>query len=168
MSAEAVGWVYRHSPYSGQFLAVHLAIADVVNDQANNQFWMALPRLSEKARVNRGTAKRAIDQMVADSFLTLVEKSNGGRSRPSVYRFQFPDVPVVYETRASGTEPAHQTTLPAHHARGIEPKEPNEHFGGRSCFCGAGPYVELSDYMDHIEVCDEEMTPAADLKVVSS
>lgn len=167
MSAEAVGWVYRHSPYAGQFFAVHLAIADVVNDQADHQFWMALPHLSRKARVNRGTAKRAVDHMVERSFLDLVEQSNGGRSRPSVYRFCFPDVPVVYETRASRTKPAPHARIPAHGARGIELNEPNEHTAQRICVRCGDVCDGLDVYQTHLETCDEEMVSAADLKVVS-
>jgi hypothetical protein len=178
MSAEAVGWVYRHSPYKGQFLAVHLAIADVVNDQASHEFWMALPKLAAKARVDRGTAKRAIDHMCSEEewgsepFLILVEASKGGRNRPSVYRFRYPDVPVVYETRASRTEPAHDAVQPARGARGIDPNEPNENSRpGRLCAaCGAGPFPDVTAYGIHQETCpvlnDPDFVPAPDLKVV--
>ena len=179
VSAEAVGWVYRHSPYRGQFLAVHLAIADVVNDQAGHQFWMSLPKLASKARVDRGTAKRAIDHMCSkdewgqEPFLVLVQQSNGGRSRPSVYRFRYPDVPVVYETRASGTEPAHGADLPARGARGKELNEPNEQPCARRICTGCGEALDdVAAYMDHVEsdcpvLNGDDFTPAADLKVVS-
>lgn len=174
MSAEAVGWVYRHSPYEGQFLAVHLAVADTVSDQHANQFWMVLPKLAAKARVNRGTAKRALDHMCdtdewGDSpFLELVEQSDGGRGRPSVYRFLFPDVPVVYETRASGTtgpaetrashtKPARHARKPAHDARGKEPKEPNDQNAGekRSTIQAGccGEQVPLVDILEHELLC---------------
>lgn len=103
MSADAEGWVYRHSPYRGATFQVHHAIADSVNDQHQNRFWMKMPTLGEKARVDRGTAKRAVDQLVADGFLELIFQSAGGWNTPSEYRFLFPDVPVVFETREEAT-----------------------------------------------------------------
>jgi len=98
VSAEATGWVYRHSPYRGALFSVHLAVADSVNDQHGNEFWMAQGTLASKARVGRQAANTALAGMVADGYLEILEEG-GGRSRPSHYRFLFPDVPVTHETR---------------------------------------------------------------------
>lgn len=98
MSAEATGWVYRRSPYRGASFTVHLAVADSVNDQHGNEFWMAQGALASKARVGRQTANIALATMVADGYLEILEEG-GGRSRPAHFRFLFPDVPVTHETR---------------------------------------------------------------------
>lgn len=124
MSADAVGWVYRHSPYTGVTFQVHHAVADSVNDQHGNEFWLAKPKLSVKARTSVASAKRAMETLTADGFLELLEES-GGRAG-SRYLFLFPDVPVVYDSRATGSprtgsfdktnrligqpQPAHQNT----------------------------------------------------------
>ncbi len=97
MSADATGWVYRHSPYTGVTFAVHLAIADSVNDQNGNELWMKKAKLSEKARVSTGSTKTAMALLVEDGFLELMEESHG--RNPSRYRFLFPDEPVVFEAR---------------------------------------------------------------------
>jgi hypothetical protein len=101
MSADAVGWVYRHSPYSGVAFQVHHAVADSVNDQHGNEFWMTKPNLAIKARTSVASAKRAMEAMVADGYLDLLEES-GGRDG-SRYRFLFPDVPVIYDSRSTGS-----------------------------------------------------------------
>ena len=99
MSAEAVGWVYRHSPYAGATFQVHSAIADSVNDQNDNEFWLPLRRLAEKARTRPSTAKVARDQLLADGFIAELQTPSPGRGNVGRYRFLFPDVPVVYDTR---------------------------------------------------------------------
>lgn len=108
MSAEATGWTYRHSPLKGSGLLVHLAIADSVNDQHYNEFWMTVGRLADKARVERRTAGRALQDLADGGFLTMLEDHSKER-KPSRYRFEFPAVAVVFETRASrehgSTEP---------------------------------------------------------------
>lgn len=96
MSAEAVGWVFRHSPYSGLKFAVHLAIADSVNDQHDQELWMSQSRLASKARCSRPRANEALVELVEDGFLVLLEEHVGKANR---YRFVFPDTPVAYESR---------------------------------------------------------------------
>ena len=105
MSADATAWVFRHSPLRGSELIVHLAIADSVNDQNGNEFWMAVGRLAEKSRQERRTAGRAVASLVEAGFLTILE-DNSTRRKPSRYRFEFPEtVHVVYETRHGSREP---------------------------------------------------------------
>lgn len=86
MSAEATGWVWKHSPYSGAQLLVHLAIADVVNDTHDNEFWMSRSALAEKARVARSTVNETLSDMVERGLLLMLE-SGAEQRRPS--RFQF-------------------------------------------------------------------------------
>lgn len=100
MSSEAIGWVWRHSPYSGATLTVHLAIGDSVNDQNRNEFWMSITNLAVKARMERATASRAVSRILEDGgIVCLVDHRNDKAGRPSKYRFVFPDWPVEYETR---------------------------------------------------------------------
>lgn len=103
MSAEATGYVYRFSPYRGTTFQVHHAVADSVNDQNDNKFWMRQGPLAQKARCGREAANEALATLVADEFIELLEQG-GGRGRPSLYRFLFPDVPVAYDTRKVSDE----------------------------------------------------------------
>lgn len=112
MSAEASGYVFRSSPYRGTQFAVHLAIADSVNDQHDNEFWMSLATLAKKARVSRSMVREAVIRLLRDEFLTLLETHD---RQPNRYRFCFPEVTVVYESRRNP---------PSDHRRGgIRPPE---------------------------------------------
>lgn len=87
MSAEATGWVFRYSPLTSVAFAVHLAIADSVNDQNENEFWMNQAALAAKARTSRKTVNAALAQLVADGFLEPVRMTLGQANR---YRFMMP------------------------------------------------------------------------------
>jgi hypothetical protein len=89
VSAEATGWVFRHSPYKGAGFVIHLAIADSVNDQNDNEFWMSQARLCEKARTSHATTERAVRALRDDGFLTLLE-DNATAGKPCRYRFEMP------------------------------------------------------------------------------
>lgn len=104
MSAEAVGYVYRHSPYNGATFTIHLAIADTVSDQHHNQFWMSTENLAAKTRTTRRTVQRALDQLCDDFF--IIESRPANQHHPATYRFLFPAVEIVYETR-SGAQSVH-------------------------------------------------------------
>lgn len=119
MSAEASGWVFRCSPYRGVPFTVHLAIADSVNDQNEYEFWMRQGVLARKARTTRGTVNTAVDQMVHDGLLLLVERGRGGANR---YRMLMPaSAEIVYdttrgvraETTPGGARPADKAARPA-------------------------------------------------------
>ncbi len=106
MSAEAVGWVFRHSPLKGVAFAIHLAVADSVNDQHEHRFWMRQAVLAVKARTTRATVNTALAAMVNadgehpwDPLVELLAEHRGGANE---YRFLYPDVGVVYETRTRG------------------------------------------------------------------
>jgi hypothetical protein len=100
MSAEAVGYVFRHSPHTGAAFQVHLAIADSVNDQHANELWMATGTIAKKARVARQTASEALAEIVSLGGLEVVEDHRRDRAgKPSRYRFLFPVVAVHYESR---------------------------------------------------------------------
>lgn len=98
MSAEATGWVFRHSPYKGATFSVHLAIADSVNDHYRNEFWMEQGKLGAKARVRRQGVCEALAQLEQDGFIKDLGAVEGTRGIRRV-RFLFPSTPVVYESR---------------------------------------------------------------------
>lgn len=114
MSAEAVGWAFRNSPYRGVPLLVHLALADVTNDVHDNELWMRTDRLAAKARCDSGTARKAILRMIDDGYLALLE-DNSPRHRASRYRFLTPDS-VAPETR-----PTDSVAPETRHGRAVDP-----------------------------------------------
>lgn len=97
-----MGWVFRHSPFTGVTFAVHLAIADSVNDQNDNEFWMAQGNLAQKARVSRRSAQRAVDELIEKGHLVLLE-DNSKAGTPNRYRFE-----GVRHHDAPGASPATQ------------------------------------------------------------
>lgn len=127
MSAEAVGFVYRHSPYQGVVFSVHLAVADSVNDQFDNMFWMATGRLADKARTSRQSVSAALMRLEADGWLSVVERRDGSTVR---YRFLFPESEVVYESRG-GVKPVDRGVKPVDRGvssettGGVKPRDTN-------------------------------------------
>lgn len=120
MSAEAVGWTWRHSPYKGAVLLAHLAIADTVNDQHYNELWMSQRALAAKARIDRKSANQALQTLCRDGMLSLLEERPGKTSR---YRFEFPQVDVVYESRVRRqTPPLGSGSPPGEASDPTEPK----------------------------------------------
>jgi biotin operon repressor len=109
MSAEATGWVFRHSPFKGATFAVHFTIADSVNDQHDNEFWMSQSKLAIKARCSRDTVNVALAALIEDGFLELVEEGTG-RSHANRYRFLYPNADVVWEARKVSAPPTHSTS----------------------------------------------------------
>jgi len=128
MSAEAVSYVYRHSPYNGATFTIHLAIADVVNDTHNNEFWMATDTVAQKTRTNRRTVQRAIDTLCNDGFMELTGKAT--QHRPATYRFLFPPVDIVWTSEQSGvtSDPSGVTSRTpgvTFDPSGVTPRHPN-------------------------------------------
>lgn len=109
MSAEAVGWVYRYSPFTGAAFAVHHALADSTNDMAENEIWARQAWIAAKARVGRQACNGAMTGLVTAGFLEVVE-DNAKVARPNRYRFLFPAVDRVFGTEVSPT-----TTLGVRH-----------------------------------------------------
>lgn len=88
MSGQALGYVFDHSPFRGADFAVHLAIADVVNDLHDHEFYMQARRLADKARVSHDTAVRSLKTLVDRGYLESL--GHVERSRTVRYRFLFP------------------------------------------------------------------------------
>ena len=116
MSSEAVGWVYRHSPFSGVDFAVHAAVADSANDQNDYRLWMSMDTLARKARVSRASATRAVTKLVDAGYLERIDEPGIAKreGRTARYVFLFPDdAEVIFETRRKGGSTG--ATPPAHH-----------------------------------------------------
>lgn len=91
MSAQAVGWVWKHSPFPASAgLIIHLAIADVVNDTYDNEFWMTREALAEKSRCSESSVKRTIRYLVDVGGLVVLERG-GGRGNKTRFRFMMPE-----------------------------------------------------------------------------
>lgn len=108
MSAEATGWVFARSPMSGAAFVVHLAIADSVNDQHGNEFWMRMPNLAKKARLSRGATAKAVAALCDEQFLELVDPGVPGprhSGSPRRFRMMMPDLPRLGECRAENATP---------------------------------------------------------------
>ena len=99
MSAEASGYVWRNSPYTGTKFAIHLAIADTVNDGHQNRLWMSSDQIAMKSRAHRRTVQRVIDEMVEDGFLQRWREAT--QHFPATYEFIFKETPQVW---ASNTD----------------------------------------------------------------
>ena len=86
MSVQAISHVLENSPYKGATFIVHIIIADAVNGQNDNKFWMSYGTTATKARITRRAAITAIQTMVKDGHLELVEKRD---NNSNIYRFMF-------------------------------------------------------------------------------
>lgn len=79
-----MSWVFDHSPYTLGTRLIHLAIADIVNDDNDWLLWASKSKIATKAKVSPPTVTAAFARMVKDGYLELIESHVG---RPSVYRF---------------------------------------------------------------------------------
>lgn len=111
VSAEATAWVWRNSPYKGVAFTIHLAIADVVNDMHDNEFWAHAATVAEKARTTRETVSRALNEMVHDGLLEPLDvgqvDTRKARHLGRKVRFLMPNVEPgagIYESVGSGPQ----------------------------------------------------------------
>ncbi len=100
MSAQATGFVWKYSPrsHSAAVRNVHLAIADVVNDGHDHEFFMRTEQLAIKSRCSRSTVVSALATLVEGGWLEVLREPSGARA--GHYRFMFPDAAVVWETES--------------------------------------------------------------------
>jgi hypothetical protein len=115
MSVSAVTWVFEQSPYKLASRLVHLAIADVVNDDNGWLLWATQSKIAKKALVSPATVSTTMNRMCKDGYLELVEKEPG---RPAVYRFLRPNPsdsegsPPQKEQNSAASPPAKATDDP--------------------------------------------------------
>ena len=130
MSAAAMGNVWKYANYQGSKLVVLLAVADVVNDGYDNEFWMRSGKLAEKCNMHPGNVRRYLRALVDEGWLIELE-IGGGHGKPSRYQFIFKEkedtastdaVVEQKETASYDTESASQCA----HNRVIPRAEPRQ------------------------------------------
>jgi hypothetical protein len=86
--------VYDHSPYEGKRLVIHLAIADIVNTDYDNEFWMSNEKMAKKSRCTREYVNKTLKLMVTDGFLVPIGDGmcQGAGKKTVRYRFVMPNV----------------------------------------------------------------------------
>lgn len=84
MSIRLMTWVWANSPYSGERLLLHLALADFAND--DGVCFPSHSTLAKKARCSTGWVSQTIKQMIADSLIEIVEPAGQGRGKVGRYR----------------------------------------------------------------------------------
>ena len=75
MSIKIMSWVWDKSPYRGESLLVHLALADWANDEGF--CWPNQESISKKARCSVEHVRRVTRQMESDGYLSIVSVSKG-------------------------------------------------------------------------------------------
>jgi len=76
--------VWQTSPYAGERLLLHLALADFANDEG-----MCFPShhtLARKARCSTSWVSQTMRQMVNDGLIEVVERAGNGRGKVGRYR----------------------------------------------------------------------------------
>lgn len=67
--------VWASSPYRGEALLLHLALADFANDEGH--CWPSQRTLARKARCSENYVRVAIKRMIIDGLVEITEQSNG-------------------------------------------------------------------------------------------
>jgi DNA-binding IscR family transcriptional regulator len=84
MSIKWMTWVWQESPYSGERLLLHLALADYASDEG-----VCFPShytLARKARCSTSWVSQTMRQMVKDNMIEVVERAGMGRGKVGRYR----------------------------------------------------------------------------------
>jgi predicted transcriptional regulator len=92
VSGQALGDVFKHSPFTGGTRLVHLCLGDVANDLHQNLLWLSVRTIAKKAKVSERTARRALTQLVTAGWLEAIEAEDGrkpGPGKPQTYRFLY-------------------------------------------------------------------------------
>lgn len=92
MSVKAMSYVWDNSPYNGNALIVHLALADHCDDQGI--CWPSQKYLAEKCKISERQVRRIIYQMVEDGLLFVEVRAKQGKNN-NRYRLIFKKVQVT-------------------------------------------------------------------------
>jgi hypothetical protein len=87
MSVRWISVVWSSSPYRGERLLIHLALADFANDEG--RCFPSQTTLARKARCSDNYVRLTIKQMVSDGAL-VVERDGGGRGVTTIYQLKPP------------------------------------------------------------------------------
>ena len=111
MSIRIMTWVWAHSPYSGERLLLHLALADFANDEG--VCFPSHSTLAKKARCSNGWVSQTIKQMISDRLIEIVEPAGQGRGRVGRYRL------LKGDTECDLSEPLGHTLTPVRSHSGV-------------------------------------------------
>jgi hypothetical protein len=109
VSVKAMSWVFDHSPYTLGTRLVHLAIADVANEDNDHQVWVAQAKIAAKAKVSVRTVRTALAQMVEDGALEEVSREAGGTT---TYRMKFTTPAKSAEGKSTTEDPGRKRPEP--------------------------------------------------------
>ena len=84
MSVRWISQVWQTSPYKGERLLLHLALADFASDEGI--CWPSHSTLARKARCSVNWVRLSIAQMVRDDLVEIVEPAGAGRGKVGKYR----------------------------------------------------------------------------------
>ena len=88
MSIELMSAVWKHSPYEGARLLLHLAMADHANDEG--RFYAGQNSLARKSRCSVEYVRQSVLQMVEDGML-IIERKGSSKGRATEYRLPPPN-----------------------------------------------------------------------------
>ena len=86
MSAQATGHVWKCCAFGGAKFLILLAVADVVNSDFYNCFWMTSTNLGNKVRMHPTNVRRHLKELVEDGWLEVLEPG-GGNGKATKFRF---------------------------------------------------------------------------------
>lgn len=84
MSIRIMTWIWANSPYSGERLLLHLALADFASD--DGVCFPSHGTLAKKARCSQGWVSQTIKQMISDRLIEVIEPAGQGRGKVGRYR----------------------------------------------------------------------------------
>ena len=87
MSVRWITVVWEKSPYKGERLLLHLALADYANDEGT--CFPSQRTLAHKARCSQNFVRVCLNQMVEDGYLAVQKEANG-RGRTATYLLKTP------------------------------------------------------------------------------
>lgn len=87
MSVRWITVVWEKSPYKGERLLLHLALADYANDEGT--CFPSQRTLAHKARCSQNFVRVCLNQMVEDGYLAVQKEANG-RGRTATYLLKKP------------------------------------------------------------------------------
>jgi hypothetical protein len=126
MSVKAMTYVWENSPYNGNALIVHLALADHADD--HGICWPSQQYLADKCKISIRQIRRIIHQMIGDNYLFIEQPSKAGVSN-NRYRLLYkkPQVTdVLCIKNDDSVRPAVEVTAMAS-GRGQAGGHPNHH-----------------------------------------
>jgi hypothetical protein len=122
VSVRWISYVWRTSPYKGDKLLIHMALADFANDDG---FCFPSQRtIAKKARTSEGYVRAVIKQMVKDGFLEIVTEASG-RGNTFEYRLAYGTPETVTGKRV--TEKAVSTSPENRYSDDSTPINKNRH-----------------------------------------